>query len=147
MLDDDELVQLSHSHLSPSTFLGVFSVNRLPEKLPHQTFHTPVCFIANTDTGNLAGKHWYAIAHYPNGYGEVFDSFGSRPSPTVERWMNRHCSDGWRFQTNFLQGPLSTLCGYYCIFFLKERLHTYPHLAPLQTFIVLLMIRRYFKLI
>ena len=142
MLNSDELVELAHKHLSPGTFIGVYSIDRLPEKFPPQVTPYPVSLIINTDPSNLIGKHWYAMVYYPNSYGEVFNSFGTRPSARLERWMNRHCGRGWLYQNCFLQGPLTMLCGYYCIYFLKYRLPMYPHLSPLSSFI-----RRHFNIV
>ena len=133
LIDGNTLATLAHETLPNTDFIGVFSNNNLPQT--NKSSHTTMSLIVNTHTGNLGGEHWFALVCYPNGYGEVFDSYGLRPSPRIERWMNQYCNEGWLYQQRFLQGPLSTLCGYYCLYFLQRRLCMYPYLSPLTSFI------------
>lgn len=106
-------------NLSP-LFVGVFPLNHLP--VLHPSHPLPLGFIVNTDTANLPGTHWLAVIVLPNQRGEFFDSFGQPPPPLIQLWLNKHCLRGWIASKEFIQGPLSTLCGAYCILYLHLRL-------------------------
>ncbi len=123
MLTTNELLVLGH-RLLPDTFRGVYPRDLLPTNIPLKSREAPVCLIYNTDSSNLAGVHWACLICYPNGVGEVFDSFGQTPQPIVTRWMTRHCSKGWTYNQKRVQGLLSTLCGAYCLYYLYFRLQT-----------------------
>ena len=100
-------------------FLGVYSRDYLPIL---SSKNVAAGFIVNTDTSNLPGTHWIACVLLPSGQGEVFDSFGQIPPTSIQVWMNRHCPRGWFYNTTCIQGPLTTLCGGYCLFYLYHRL-------------------------
>ena len=116
---------LRNSH--GSHFLGVFPIDRLPV-LPSLNCLNGAggfCMIVNTDPSSLPGTHWLAV--YINGDrrkpGEVFDSYGRVPPLTLQRWLTKYCTT-WTHTKRFLQGPLSSLCGVYCIFVLDLKCTT-----------------------
>ena len=119
MFSGQELTLLvsKSQHLSPY-FRGINSLDRLPTdvRLP------PLCFIMNTDAANLPGTHWLAVLVLADQRGEVFDSFGEPPPPRLQLWMNKHCPRGWTANKVFIQGPLSNVCGAYCLYYLYHRL-------------------------
>ena len=122
MLYTTQLVNFvkNHPHLH-KYFLGVYSRDYLPILAISQNA-APLGFIVNTDTGNLPGTHWIACVLLPSGQGEVFDSFAQIPPSSLQLWMNKHCPRGWFYNTTCIQGPLTTLCGGYCLFYLYHRL-------------------------
>ena len=85
-------------------FEGVFSRNNLPSK--------PTLLVANTDPAAEPEEHWVVILVDGNGY--YFDSYGRRPSPSFERYMNRHC-DNWSHTAKQFQSAASKFCGQYCV--------------------------------
>jgi len=87
-------------------FDGVFSRDNLPPK--------PSLLVANTDPAAEPGEHWVVIRVDENGNGYYFDSYGRRPPPTFERYMNRHC-DNWSHNAKQFQSVASKFCGQYCV--------------------------------
>ena len=124
MRTTNDLLLLGHHLLPCGTFSGVYSREQLPRNISTQDRKQSMCLIYNTDTSNLAGIHWIAIICFPNGNGEVFDSFGRPPETNVGRWMTRHCSQGWTFNQRSVQGQLTTLCGTYCLYYLYYRIYS-----------------------
>ena len=114
MLSTSQIVDIAKQLRIPN-FEGVFAWNELPSK----TFNKKksYSFIINTDSSNLGGQHWLAVLVRPNKQGYVFDSYGIPPPLRVQTWLN---SRGIRWSANNrqLQTIQSTLCGYYCIYFL-----------------------------
>lgn len=109
---------LSGSHFSH--FLGVFAIDQLPSILPKHSDNTShYCFIVNTDPSHLPGKHWIAV-WFSGKQGEVFDSYGRPPPARLQCWLTKHCRH-WTYCKRFIQGPLTMLCGVYCIFMLHRR--------------------------
>ena len=118
----NDLLQLGNSILRRNIFLGVFPQDGLPHAVPLHSRQQPVCLIYNTDTANLGGTHWIALICFPDGYGEIFDSFGRTPSTKTANWMRRHCTQGWNYNKHCVQGHLTTLCGLYCLYYLYHRI-------------------------
>lgn len=100
-----------------AAFLGVFPINRLPQRLPN----LPVLFILNTNTDNLPGQHWKAVYVSQKGEGEVFDSLASTVSLVLQHWMNTFTKK-WTVSTLTLQNPLSPSCGAYVLYYVLTRL-------------------------
>ena len=120
MLDSVQIANLVSGNVSLSeTFLGVYSLNALPDRLPR---NCPITLIVNTDTSNLAGQHWIAIWISPNKIGEVFDSYGRLPPARVQRWMNIQ-TRMWTFNRRLVQSYTSTKCGAFCLFYLYHKVH------------------------
>lgn len=109
MLDTKSLQRIAND-LIPS-FDGVFPINNLPIT-PKKSY----ILIANTDPDNLAGKHWIAVI-IRNGEGYVFDPLGNAPPLKLQHWMNLRAIS-WSCNTRQVQSNDSTLCGYFCIYFL-----------------------------
>lgn len=97
-------------------FYGVFPINHLPTILLPKPFK----IIVNLDESWKPGSHWVAIYSYLNGPTVYFDSFGRYPPPDIETFIERNSSYGWYHTKEKLQGDLSTLCGFYCIKFLRN---------------------------
>ena len=94
-----------------ANFLGVFSADRMPQKmLPGQTF------IVNCCPSNRAGIHWVAIFKRSASVYEFFDSTGSRPDQYKDLQMPKSCKT-ILFRHKRIQALDSETCGHYCIFF------------------------------
>lgn len=120
-LSTQDLELFVHKFASKKTqaaFLGVFSINQLPTKLPQ----LPILFIINTNTSNLPGQHWKAIYVSKSREGEVFDSLASPVSLILNLWMNEFTRK-WTVSTTILQNPLSSSCGAYVLYYVMSRLN------------------------
>ena len=112
--------------------IGVFAADRLPSPLPQ----VPCGFIANTDTQNKSGRHWCAFYSDVNGRVDFFDTYGRKPSENslyFKRWLDRNANS---MQTNHIQiqSDNSSVCGLYCILFLRYRLAGYTYQDFLDIF-------------
>lgn len=100
--------------------IGVFASDRLP----NQEFQRPYGLIVNTDTHSKPGRHWCSIYSDKRGHIEFFDSYGKSPkdnSVTISQWINNKAKT-ITFNRNKLQSDQSSLCGQYCILYLRQRL-------------------------
>ncbi len=103
-------------------FVGVYPLDEVCQwtKLPRND-ETFGCLIVNMDPSYLPGTHWFALyLDYRKRYAEVFDSYGRLPPLRLQRWLNKLCYR-WTYNKRLVQGPLTMLCGGYCIFFLNLR--------------------------
>ena len=101
---------------------GVFAADELPEI----TFNCrPIVIVANTDPKNLPGTHWVCIYFDANNDCEYFDSFGQRPSPDFEMYINCYCQS-WSYNKRQLQSVISKYCGAYCVWFCIMKSRGYP---------------------
>ena len=77
----------------------------------------PFALVCNTHNADQPGKHWVAL--YVDEVGDYFDPYGQAPQPVeFANFMNEHCSE-WSANNRTLQSPLSTVCGQYCVVFLR----------------------------
>lgn len=106
------------SHLSGlEGFRGVFASDRIPKL---KLMGRPQALVLNLDPQHLPGSHWVAAVIFRNKqqkYLQFFDSYGLKPPlKSVPRdWLVFH--NPWRFQS-----AKSTVCGHYCIYFVRQRL-------------------------
>lgn len=94
------------------------------DQLPRNRFRKAYGFIANTQPYPLPG-HWCAF--YDDGLGHVlfFDSYGRLPrhnSVYFERWIRRKAKTVQMNRVQ-IQSDDSTVCGLYCIMFLRHILN------------------------
>ena len=86
------------------------------DKLPT----APTCFIANVDVATKPGSHWIAVFISGDGNGEVFDSYGRAPDKSLETYLKKYCKSIIHNSVR-VQGPLSSTCGQYSLYFLCHR--------------------------
>lgn len=111
---------------------GVFAADKLPSELPQ----TPFGFIVNTDIHTKPGQHWCAFFSDVRGRVDFFDTYGRTPNQNshyFQRWLKTNASS---IQTNHIQiqSDNSTLCGLYCILFLRVRFSGYTYQQFLNVF-------------
>ena len=100
------------------TFHGVFSSDRLPE-LPVK--QRPATLVVNTDPSCRPGEHWIAIYLPKRGPLEYFDSYGKPPEVNSIQTILARNGGINKINPKSLQGPLSSVCGHYCIYYLLHR--------------------------
>ena len=100
-------------------FLGVFSIDTVPKKIPINHF-----LVCNTDTSKGDGIHWFALFRPTKNNLECFDSLGVTFQKTeILRLINFSGVCKLKFNESQIQPDSSSLCGEFCIYFLFERLH------------------------
>ena len=106
-------------------YLGCFSQDALANLAIRSL---PVSLIVNLDTSSMAGSHWIALVIRKRTI-EVFDPFGfnfQKWPPVTSRilidFLHKFALRRRVFISRDIQSVNSTLCGFYCIFFLYFRL-------------------------
>lgn len=105
---------MRHFPSTKNCFMGVFPSDRIPKDIPFY----PCCFIANTDPSWMPGTHWVAVFVENNANIEYFDSYGRRP---MSPQMKEFCGTSYQHNLYAVQSIFSTLCGYFCIYYLVNR--------------------------
>ena len=80
----------------------------------------PGLYVVNTDYSFQPGEHWVAIALNHNSSSTYFDSYGFPPTmyPDIYNTIVANTKNGKILWNKIrLQGPLSTVCGDYCVLF------------------------------
>ena len=108
-MNSDEISWLMQLH---PTFIGVFPIDQLPTPVRADT-----CFIVNTDSSNLPGKHWLAIRVNTNKEAYYFDSLCSYPVACIANHLLRYVTKLY-YITESIQNPLTNLCGHFCVQYL-----------------------------
>ena len=74
-------------------------------------------FVCNTHDSDQPVEHW--VAMYLDESDDYFDLYGQNPQHAeFTNFMNGHCSQ-WSPNDHILQSPISTVCGQYCVAFLR----------------------------
>ena len=110
----EELIQ-GAKRLKLENFIGVFPLNRLPPSL--SIYPKPLCFIVNTDTGNLPGRHWIAVSYANGGIVRAFDPLGVFYPDLLSNYLakrGRHVI----FNRTTYQDPSRQTCGQHCLLWL-----------------------------
>ena len=103
-----------------ASVVGVFAADSLPVHLPNQPFG----LIVNTDRSFNPGRHWCAIYSDAHRHMEFFDSYGRVPeenSVFISRWLDNKAKTQ-DYNRRLLQSNQSTVCGLYCLLYLRQRL-------------------------
>ncbi len=98
-------------------FLGVFSADRLPVRMPSRSM-----LIVNCCNHNRPGGHWIAMYRGDGDTLEMFDSFGLPP-----QLYNLHLprADVLVYNTKQLQSQDSVVCGQYCLYYVYFKARGY----------------------
>jgi len=94
------------------TFLGVYPIDRLPQRLPPRR---PLLLVCNTEPHDKPGEHWI-VMYIDARQGEYFDSYGEMPQRRFKIYMEKFCWS-WLPNDKKLQSIISFYCGHYCIFY------------------------------
>ena len=106
---------MEHDKILVKYATGVHPANKLPKLSA-----LPSCFIANTDTANKKGSHWIAVFIGADGIGEYFDTYGRPPRRNFDTYMKKYCKNVMHNDIR-VQGPLSSTCGQFCMYYLCNR--------------------------
>jgi len=126
---DYQLYKYLESKMDPDkfkNFLGVFPSDKLPNKMPENSF-----LIANYSKSNQNGTHWIAISGLNSNKVEYFDSYGFDPddenlilstqSKFIE-YIKKHMKKNGKYYINplELQSLEADTCGEYAVKFLLD---------------------------
>jgi hypothetical protein len=100
-------------------FVGVFAC----DQLPRGRMEFPAALVANTDPASESGKHWVAFYFDSGGNAEYFDSYGIAPQNCDLFDFFKAHGKNHKFNGVQLQSGSSSVCGHWCIAFLKKRCH------------------------
>ena len=95
-------------------FHSLDQVLAYPEKLP-------TCYVINTGTTKGPGEHWVAVYLDSDSTCDYWDSYGTPPLESIYQRLVAFGCGPIRYNTRWLQGPLSRVCGLYCAYFLHMR--------------------------
>ena len=98
---------VDHDLRTTRQFLGVFSANTLPERMPFRSMA-----IVNCCNNNLPGMHWIAL--YQGDKMEVFDSFGLPPQAYN---LQLPQAAAVTYNAKQIQSNYSVVCGQYCLYY------------------------------
>ena len=85
-----------------------------------QVDRRPVAFIINTDSVNEPGEHWVALYLCCDETAIYFDPFGLPPiHKDFTNFIKQNSPRGLLYSSLSSQNMFSTLCGWYCIEFVK----------------------------
>jgi len=110
--------QLNHWMRKDASYVGTFSMNRIPHLPPRLTSS----FIVNTDSHNLPGQHWIAVRMIQD-HAWIFDPLAYPPPPTLCQHLLFHCHIRVIHICSIPVQPRNTVsCGQHCIYFLYVNL-------------------------
>ena len=104
-------------------FLGCFAQDTV-SKLHFRS--KPCFFLVNTDSTGSPGSHWLAIGLFPTKI-EVFDPLGfqifnwSQIPCSLLKFIHTHSANRKLLLSDKVQSNSSTLCGFYCLFYVLNR--------------------------
>ena len=77
--------------------------------------------VVNLQPQSMSGSHWVCYFNSSKSkYIEYFDSYGLYPPTKVVVYLKKS-RKRILYSSNIIQLPLSIMCGYYCVHFLKSR--------------------------
>jgi len=117
MLDTIEIDKILRWEKSTAiSFRGVYSSDELPVTTP-----TSSLYVINTDPSTKPGEHWVVVYIGVKRHCDYFDSFGRVPLvKSIENFVNKN-SKACTFNDRVVQSPLSTACGFHCVYFAVRR--------------------------
>ena len=112
---------------SEKGFRGVFTIDLLPKKI--KSFENG---IINLDISTGNGTHWVCYYNDPKyNFVEYFDPFGEYKLKNIKLKKEKipkeivaylkTSNKELRYNSSFLQKPLSVNCGYFCMKYIRER--------------------------
>lgn len=116
-MNNKEIFALMKARLETRHILyNVYALDTLPDEFPTDA-QRPSAFIVNTAKASELGRHWVVCFFPRQGMPEFFDSFGGMPHRVFVNFMKMP----FRKNNRFIQNPLTTTCGQYCMYFVFLR--------------------------
>ena len=110
-------------------FGGVFAYDRIPNCVTKY----PCGYVFNTDRSDEPGEHWVSVYFGEDRKGEYFCPLGTEPYGALYEFMKKN-SIKTVYNKTMIQFPLSSLCGYYCVYHLKRAARGYSITRTLNDF-------------
>ena len=107
---------LSTCKITRPHFSGVFPCDQHPT-----IFRRPCSFIWNTAPSDDSGEHWVALWVDDRNFGYFMDSSGADPQSEFREFFTKNCVKWKKVFDSPVQGLLSDVCGFYCIYFLIRK--------------------------
>ena len=102
-------------YLKIKNLKGVISRDEIPTKVKNILGQS---FIINLDNTEGPGTHWVAVKKTTD-FVNYFDSFGLQPPQELVNLCYTF-DKLYKYESNQFHDLSSVLCGYYCLYFLKE---------------------------
>ncbi|GIX76194.1 uncharacterized protein CDAR_484351 [Caerostris darwini] len=106
-------------NLSGIPFLGIFPADEIPSL---DQIDDMAAIVVNTHSSGWPGEHWLLMVFSKvRRYLEFFDSFGRHPdefNPHIADFVSTFPEVEWKSPR--FQSPETSVCGYYCIFYLTK---------------------------
>ena len=84
-------------------------------------WNLPASYVFNTDSSEGPGQHWICFFIDSDDSVDYMDSYGTAPIRSTYKWLKNNGFGPVRFNQKWLQGPSSTICWAYSIYFLATR--------------------------
>ncbi len=114
-MDTVQIYSILKKAIGQQGCLGVFPSDKIPTKVKG-----PCSMVVNTDPSTNPGSHWVAIFITQDCIAEYFDSYGQPPDVAeISSFLNKY--NVGHYNRKHIQGPFSSVCGHYCIYFVIQR--------------------------
>ncbi len=114
-MDTVQIYSILKKAIGQQGCLGVFPSDKIPTKVKG-----PCSMVVNTDPSTNPGSHWVAIFITRDSTAEYFDSYGQPPDVAeISSFLNKY--NVGHYNRKHIQGPFSSVCGHYCIYFVIQR--------------------------
>jgi hypothetical protein len=113
----ENYLELFNAEAAKPHLVGVYASDRLPRRL-----NRPAAIIAHTETASEKFGHWVAIYVPSKGIPIYFDSFGIDVHIPNHKVFIARLSKFYKFNTICYQAPPSTVCGWYALLFLADKM-------------------------
>lgn len=110
----------------PGSIIAVLTLEELTKLQKRIEPKDTIAIICNTeiDPNNTDGLHWiamYSDNSSPNGQVDYFDSYGKQPDRQSIYYFLNVQGRTWQYNKQCLQMSYSSVCGYYCLYFIIKR--------------------------
>ena len=94
------------------------------DQIPTRVERLPASYIFNTDKSDEAGTHWISIFFDGERRCQYFCPLATEPYGDFYDFVEKNSREAFYNKTT-VQAPLSSLCGYYCVYHLAHAARGY----------------------
>jgi len=110
-MNENQIAEILRScEVTENIFQGIYPIDSIPNKIAERNSG----IVANTGPSWTSGYHWISAFRPFEGPTIFFDSYGSPPPPALLGYLGKN----YIYNDIKLQGPFSSVCGQYCIYFM-----------------------------